>query len=90
MNEKGIQFFGARRSATWIFDSQNILELAKFLDIAVPFNIPKDVIEFFEKPWHWTNEWEVYQEFKQSPEFEEFLTREHIPDVVLKKLYRHK
>ncbi len=89
MNEKGIQF-GARRNATWVLDMQNILELARFLNVAVPFNRPKDVIEFFEKPWHWTREWEIYQEFKESPEFEEFRYREKVPDEVLKKLYRHK
>lgn len=75
-------------NATWVFDMQNILELARFLNIAMPFNRPSDVIEFFEKPYRWTREWDIYEEFKKSLEFEEFLTREHIPDEVLKKLYR--
>lgn len=87
MNEKGIQF-GSRREATWIFDMQNILELARFLNNAMPFNRPDDVIAFFEKPYRWTHEWTVYDEFKQSPEFEEYLDRNHIPDEVLKKLHR--
>jgi hypothetical protein len=82
--------FSKEDDLTWAYDLGNIVELAYFISIAVPFNRPKDVIYFFEKPWKWSYAWRIYQEFKQSPEFEEYKNREHIPDWVLNKLYEQR
>lgn len=78
--------FSKRHDISWAYDLNNMTELSRFLNAAGLFNTPRDVIYFFENPWKWSNEWRIYQEFKKSPEFEEYKISEHIPERVLSYL----
>ena len=45
----------------WHGDYDNVLALANWLDDESCFESATDAIYFFEKPWKWSREWELYQ-----------------------------
>lgn len=44
----------------WYTSHTNLVELATWLNDEEGFHKPMDVIDFFEKPWHYQDEWERY------------------------------
>lgn len=58
----------------WHDDRSNLIALAEFLDDeCVYFLDTAVVIRFFEKPWKWTREWEIFQVWRDSERDESLL-----------------
>jgi len=46
----------------WFNDYQNIIELGRLLIEAGKFYTVDDLQEYYEKPWHWSDEWEYFKD----------------------------
>lgn len=52
----------------WYETYDNVVTLAEWLDMLCEFNETSDVIRFFEKPWKWDREWNLFQQWTTSIE----------------------
>lgn len=47
----------------WAMKLRNLLDLAAWLEGKGEWQSPAEVIDFFEKPWNWTADWQEFQDF---------------------------
>lgn len=50
----------------WFTNLDNVVELARSLNEQGILTGASDAIDFFEKPWKWTPEWESFQAAKAA------------------------
>jgi len=63
----------------WYNNFDQVVTFAIILNDAMIFETPTDAIDYFEKPWNWTNEFNLWQSLKEptieSDNWEEFVTQ---------------
>ncbi len=50
----------AKRQPHWYDDHRELVQFASVLEEAGAFSNAREAIYFFEKPWKWANEWQVW------------------------------